>query len=393
MGSITGPTYSLTRPVGSRLDLLAETLRSSGPRWTATLVADRLAPVGVLRLWPDWTVSEVVLGKQLRAVLHAWGMGIDPVETTLRHMLYADLHGIESHGSAMLLHYSRGVESGTIDPRAEPEVVRDEGATAVVDGGGGLGHVPAELAMRLAVERAREHGLAAVAVRNSAHFGAAGSYASIATDAGLIGLVTTSVERPAVVPTRGAAARLGTNALALAAPGENGPPFLLDMATSTVSHGRIAVAWRRGRRIPRGWAVDARGRAVTNARAAMEGRRLTPLGSSPALGSHKGYGLATAVELLSAVLPASERTGHLFLALDPSRFRKAFGTGADELTDSLRATEPLDPSRPVLVAGDPERAESERRRAHGIPLPRATVEDIRAVTRAAGVPFILRSGV
>ena len=378
--------------MGPRLKLARRTLRTSGPRWTATLIADRVAPVGVLRLWPDWTVSERALGDQLRAVLGAWGMPDEHVETTVAHTLYADLRGIGSHGSAMLLHYARGVRSGSLDPRAEARVVRDGGATAVVDGGGGLGHVPADAAMRLAIERAREHGLAAVAVRNSGHFGAAGSYASLATDAGLIGLVTTSTEQPAVVPAGGAEAKLGTNAFALAAPGEDGRPFLLDMATSSASHGRIALAWRRGRRIPRGWAVDARGRAVTDARAAMEGRRLTPLGSSLALGSHKGYGLATVVEILSAVLPASEGVGHFVLALHPDRFRDDFGGGLDELAASLRASEPLDPKRPVLVAGDPEHAELERRRARGIPLPRGTIEDIRAVARASGVPFALRPG-
>jgi LDH2 family malate/lactate/ureidoglycolate dehydrogenase len=377
--------------LGSPFKLVADTVRASGPRWTATLVADRVLPLGVLRLWPEWRVEPDALAGQLRAVLRAWGMGDPQVETTVRHVLYADLHGVDSHGCAMLLHYQRGVAAGTFDAAAVPEVVRETDTTALVDGGGGLGHVAADTAMRLAVDKCRSAGLAAVAVRNSGHFGAAGSYASLATDAGLIGMVTTTTDLPAVVPTHGAEPMLGTNAIAFAAPARRNRPFLLDIATSTASLGRAVTAWRRGRRIPPGWAMDERGRAVTNGRVAAEGRRLTPLGSTHALGSHKGYGLAAAAAVLSSVLPGSERVGHFCLALDPARFRElaAFEGDLDVLLDSLRASAPLDPRRPVRVAGDPERAAHAERTRTGIPLPRAVVEDIRAVTRSAGVPFTL----
>jgi LDH2 family malate/lactate/ureidoglycolate dehydrogenase len=250
--------------------------------------------------------------------------------------------------------------------------------------------------MRLAIAKCRDGGLGAVAVRNSGHFGAAGGYARLAADAGLIGIAATNTEDPAVVPTFGAEARLGTNALAFAAPAEPGRPFLLDMATSTVSLGTIARAWRTGRRIPAGWAVDARGRPVRGARRAALERRLTPLGGTRAMSSHKGYGLAAVVEVLSAVLPGAEGVGHFFLALDPGAFREpgrgAFAGELASLLEWLRGTRPLDPRRPVLVAGDPERAVAAERSRSGIPLARAVVEDIRAVAHASRAPFVLDGG-
>jgi LDH2 family malate/lactate/ureidoglycolate dehydrogenase len=376
-------------PLGAKR--IAEANRVSGPLWTAALILDRALPLGVLGLWPALAVAPDVLTDQLRAIFGAWGIPEDTAAATAEHVLYADLHGIDSHGCAMLLHYQRTLADGSLNPGASVEVVRDSGATALIDGGGGLGHVPAATAMRLAIERCRESGVAAVSVRNSGHFGAAGAYASMAAEAGLIGVVTTNTREPAVVPTFGAEAKLGTNPIAVAAPAARNRPFLLDMATSTASLGQAVAAWRRGRSIPAGWAIDRRGRPVVNGRAAAEGRRLTPLGGTHAMGSHKGYGLATAVEILSGVLPGGGGVGHFVMALDPARFRATgeFEEEMDGLLDSLRSTDPLDPSRSVMVAGDPERSVAEERRRSGIPLARAVVEDLRGVAHSAGVPFTL----
>jgi LDH2 family malate/lactate/ureidoglycolate dehydrogenase len=157
--------------------------------------------------------------------------------------------------------------------------------------------------------------------------------------------------------------------------------------------GKIVTAWRRGRRIPAGWAVDASGKPVRDGRRAFEARRLTPLGSTAALGSYKGYGLAAAVEILSAMFAGGDdgRVGHFFMAIDPARFRAVGELEADvaALATSLRASEPLDPARPVQVPGDPERATEAERRRRGIPLARSVIEDIRSVARASGVAFEL----
>jgi LDH2 family malate/lactate/ureidoglycolate dehydrogenase len=253
--------------------------------------------------------------------------------------------------------------------------------------------------MKLAIAKCRDTGLAAVAVRNSGHFGAAGSYASIATRSGFVGFATTNTRRPAVVPTFGAEAMLGTNPVAFAAPAKRNRPFLLDMATSTVPVGKLMTAWRNGEPIPEGWAIDERGAPCTDPKLAVAQRRLTPLGGRPEMGSHKGYGLAAALEILCAQIPgtapgaARRRIGHFFLALDPSRFRPdgSFESDLDDLLDSLRGCRPVDASTPVRVAGDPEYAASEERRVAGVPLTRAVVEDIRLVCRESGAPFLLDS--
>lgn len=376
-------------------------LRDAGPLWTASLVLDR-AGLPALGLWPRRAFSPETLTDQVTSILRAWGMPEDQIAVTAEHLLYADWHGIDSHGCAMLLEYHRGVTAGRWNTAPRIEVVREGPTTALVDGGGGLGHVPADTAMKLAIAKCRGTGLGAVAVRNSGHFGAAGAYAALAAREGLLGVATTNTRTPAVVPTFGIQAVLGTNPLAVAAPARRNRPFLLDMATSTVPLGRLLTAWRKGCSIPAGWALDPAGRPVTSPRRAAAHRRLTPLGSRPELGSHKGYGLAAAVEILCGVLPglcsrdqavAEPRVGHFFLALDPGWFSDGdtFGEDLDVLLDSLRSSTPRNPRQPVLVAGDPEYAAKEERLRRGIPLSRGVVEDLRTICRAWEVPFLLEA--
>lgn len=376
--------------------------RDSGLPWACTLALDRVFGIGVMRLWPERFVTADALRAQVGDILESWGMSEEHRSITTGYMLYADLRGIDSHGCAMLPSYHERYAGGRLVMKPAIEVVLDGATTALLDGGGGLGHVAADAAMRLAVGKARRNGLGAVAVRNSWHYGAAGAYALMAAEHGLIGLATTSTPTPVVVPTRGARSMLGTNPLAFAAPATVNRPFLLDMATSTVSRGKLLERWRRGRSIPVGWATDPRGAPSTNGRAASAHRRLTPLGADPDRSSHKGYGLAVMVELLSSGLPGlrssvadgealRSEVGHFFLAIDPAAFGAGTGlpSAVDQLVDALRACPPADPKQPVLVPGDPEEATLAERTRGGIPLSRDVFEEIRRVALASRVRFRL----
>lgn len=374
---------------------------SSGVTWAASKVLDH-AGIPVLGLWTEFTVDVARLTEQVTTLLTGWGMSADDAVITTRHLLYADVHGIDSHGCGMLWDYHQGVINGRLTMTPELHTVRENETTALLDAGGGLGHVATHHAMLRAIEKSRATGVGVVTVRNSGHFGAAGSYAAMAAAEGLIGIVTTNNRVPSVVPTFGVDAKLGTNPIAFSAPAKRNRPFLLDMSTSTAPVGKLMSAWRNGRDIPAGWALDPNGNAVTDARRAAEYRRLTPLGSTRQMGSHKGYGLAAMVEILSSVLPGLRRTerasgdaqarvGHCILVLDPARFGDAddFTDDMDALLDLLRETKPIDPAQPVQVAGDPEYAAAEHASQNGVALSRAIVEDMRRICKDSGVPFLL----
>ncbi len=395
VGSEAGAAVSRVRSAAAGVGRL---LRTSGVLWTASIVLDR-AGLPAVGLWPQRTLSYETLNAQVSAILQGWGMSGAHAAITAEHLLYADLHGIDSHGCGMLHDYYRGLAAKRLTVTPTVSIVQEGPTTALVDGGGGLGHVPADFAMKLAIAKCRETGVGAVAVRNSGHYGAAGAYAAMASRAGLLGIATTNTRTPAVVATRGVEAVLGTNPIAFAAPTADAErPFLLDMSTSTVPVGKLMTAWRRGRAIPEGWAVDPDGSPVTSPRRAANYRRLTPLGAAPEMGSHKGYGLAAMVEILSSVLPGlraaedgDQRVGHFFVVIDQKRFGEsaAFESALGAMLGALRASKPINPDEPVLVAGDPEFAAREERTRNGIPLSRFVIEDMRAVCRASGVPFLL----
>jgi len=347
--------------------------------------------------------DEGALRAQAGAILGAWGFGPDPVEKSVDGLVWADLRGIASHGVAMLPIYEGWLRAGRFDVSAKPAVVAEGPVVATVDGGSGMGFAAAHAAMTLAIAKARRLGLAAVAVRRSNHFGAAGRWATMASDAGLIGLATSSTVSPAIVPTGGLAARFGTNPIAFAAPGERGAPFVLDMATSTVALGRLMVASLRGEPVPEGWALGPDGRPTTDPALGYRSRLATPLGALPELSSHKGSGLAAMVEILSVLLPGATLSmddpgpgargdvGHCFVVLDPRAFDggERFGATLDAMLGRLRATPAADPARPVLAAGDPERAALSRARTHGVALPRALVASLREVAARAGCAWVL----
>ena len=356
-------------------------------------------------------VSADVVREQIESVLRAWGMGEEPAGTTALVMVETDLAGVDSHGISMLPIYDRLRLDGELNLQAEPRVVRDGPGTALLDADAGLGHPVSVRAMHLAVDKSRTQGIAAVSVVNSHHFGAAGYYAGLAAERGVIGFVTSSTRTVAVVPTRGAEPVLGTNPMAWAAPAGHNPPVLLDMATSVAAVNKVKVRALDGKEIPSGWVVDGEGRPVTDSAAAYDLLRnqpeggLNPLGGAEEMGGHKGYGLALFAHILGGALGGgafaplrdgtggmgSQNLGHLFVAIDPEGFRLAsdFRADVDAVVDTLRATRPADPGAPVLVAGDPERTERGRRLEGGIPVPAALRADIRRVAEAAGVPYRL----
>jgi LDH2 family malate/lactate/ureidoglycolate dehydrogenase len=198
----------------------------------------------------------------------------------------------------------------------------------------------------------------------------------------------------------------GTNPIGFVAPAGRNEPFYLDMATSTVAVGKLTLAQLHGTPLRPGWAMDRNGLPTTDAEVALEDLRLSALGGTREMSSHKGYGLAAMVEILCTMLagafyaPTRERRhpearhwniGHFMLAIDPGAFREpdAFADDLDDMLDALRAVRPATPEQPVLVHGDPERAAMAERTAHGIPVPEPLVAALAQIAADCGAPWTL----
>lgn len=343
---------------------------------------------------------------QLKAILLAWGMPEENAETTADILSWADLHGVDSHGMSMIPGYDTLRRNGRAQMDARPAIVRESPVSALVDGGGGLGHVPAHFAMGVAIAKAKQSGMALAAVRNSAHFGATGYYTEMAAKAGLIGMAGTSASGIQVAPTFGKEAKLGTDPWSFAAPSAGGKPFLLDMATTTVAAGRIRNKANEGLQCPPGWVLDSEGGPSTDPLVAKEkGGFLTSLGGSPENSSYKGYGLAAMVNILSSCLsgatlitdpqhtkkPQGMDIGHFFIAIDPTLFREPGEFEADvaRFSNDLRATKPIDPAQPVMVAGDPQWNNAAKRMKDGIPVGAGLMRQVRQIAQASAAAWLL----
>lgn len=359
--------------------------------------------------------SAETVRQQIHSLLLAWGMSETQARVSADVMVDTDLSGVDSHGISMLMDYNKSRLSGRLNLNATPWVVRDLGVTALLDADAGLGHAAAVMGMEMAIERARRHGVGLVCVRNSHHFGAAGYYVRMAASEGLIGFCTSATRSINTVPTRGTIPVLGTNPIGFAAPASRHPAFVLDMATSSVAANKVKVYELRGDPIPGGWVLDENAKPVTESDRAMDilfrrpkdiGGGLAPLGGTPEMSNHKGYGLAMMVHILAGTLsgasfsPIRNKTqrpedpdnlGHFFCVIDPGAFRdpEEFRQDLDEVIDVLHATPPADPELPVLVHGEPEELCRKTRLANGIPIPPALAEHVRKLCEQASVPYLL----
>ncbi|MFN9120646.1 MAG: Ldh family oxidoreductase [bacterium] len=341
-------------------------------------------------------------------ILRAWGQSEAHANITADILTETDLRGIDSHGLSMLPVYEEQLAT-KLNMKPDIKVVRETPVSALIDADNGLGHVPGHMGMSMAIAKAKVIGMAMVTVRRSGHYGAAGYYTDMAAREGLIGISMTSSRGLAMVPTFGAAPVFGTNPISVAAPAKRNKPFNLDMATTTVAVGKLKLKWLNHKPLPVGWAVDEQGQPLTDSARAFKLKNITPLGGTRELGSHKGYGLAAVVNMLSATLSgaafqplrlqredpaAPDNIGHFFMAFDPKLFRDEgeFEHDMDEMLDYLRTVKPTDPARPVMVPGDPEYQEREQRLRDGVPVPEMLDELVRKVCTKSGAAYVLGHG-
>ena len=321
----------------------------------------------------------------------------------------SDLRGIDSHGVARLHTYFEMLELGRINPKPNIKIVREKASVATVDGDNGLGLVVGPKANAIAMEKAEQYGSGWVSVCNTNHFGIAGYYPLKALERDLIGWAMTNSTK-LVAPLWGAERMLGTNPIAIAFPGYKEPPIVIDMATSAVAYGKIEIALRKKERIPKGWIIDKDGGDTMHPQDMIDGGAQLPLGSEREMGGHKGYGLASMVDILCCVLGGAnwgpfappfalrqeipERSvgkgiGHFFGAMQIDGFieKDEFKKQIDEWIHVFRNTKPAPGTNGPLIPGDPEREAEAIRSKEGVPLIKPVVDDLLDIARKTRIPF------
>ncbi|HLZ65493.1 MAG TPA: Ldh family oxidoreductase [Aliidongia sp.] len=313
------------------------------------------------------------------------GMPPEDARLTADTLVQADLWGHQSHGLMRLPWYVARLKAGTAKPIAAPEWVVDVGAVGVIDGHDGMGQVVTALAARDVIRRAKAHGIGAVAVRNSNHFGTAMYFTLMAPPEGCIMFLSTNAS-PAMAPWGGRQKSVGNNPWSWAAPAGRHAPLVLDIANTAVARGKIYLARQRGIAIPDGWAVDARGVPTTDPEAALAGI-IQPMAG------HKGYAISVVMDMLSGVLTGSgfgpavfgpyqaerrSNAGHLLIALDVRVFQPlaAFETRMEEMIAGLKGAPLADGTDEIFYPGEIEARNDGLNRGRGLALPADTQADL-----------------
>jgi (2R)-3-sulfolactate dehydrogenase (NADP+) len=256
------------------------------------------------------------------AMLVAAGVPQENAALTARAIVTSDVWGNPSHGLMRLPFYLQRITMGGVNAGANLKIISERGAITSIDGEDGLGHWQLWRAAELGVSKAKEFGISLVSVKNSSHCGALGVYLYPALDAGQIAMIFTN--GPAVMPAVGGnAPLLSTSPIASGVP--SNPPMIIDLSTSAVARGKIANAAKAGGSIPEGWAVNAKGEPITDAKEALMGM-LAPLGGA------KGFALGLMVESLSAGLSGGALSREVPDMFNPDDDTKAQGISHTVIT-------------------------------------------------------------
>jgi L-2-hydroxycarboxylate dehydrogenase (NAD+) len=333
--------------------------------------------------------------------------GVDPADARVVGdvLVAADERGVESHGVARLnSYYVSRIRKGKMKARPDYSVVRETETTVLYDADNGLGHPVAKRAMEHVIEKARKHGAAFGAVRNSNHYGIAGYYAMLALEHDMIGMSSTNSVKYAA-PTFGRDVLLGTNPLAFAIPAGKEPAFVLDFATTTVPKGKLEVYKRKGLPLKDGWAIDERGEMTRDPDAALRGALLPLGGFGTDHSGHKGYGLGLLVDILCGVLSGGAfgptlptvseikegAISHWFGAFRVDAFRDVdqFKADMDKELRYFKDSRKAPGQDRIYVAGEIEYEKTLAARAEGVPVHVKVWEELKTLSEELGIPFEL----
>jgi LDH2 family malate/lactate/ureidoglycolate dehydrogenase len=343
----------------------------------------------------DTTITADELREFGTRILETLRVPRDDAALVADSLVVAEQWGHPSHGMLRLPWYVERLRTGRIEPVTRLTVLNDTGALVIVDGNSGVGQVVTARAMDLAVERAKAHGIGAVGVRNSNHFGTAAYFTRRAAAAGCAAILTTNGS-PAMAPWGGMDKAVGANPWSFATPDGRGDAAVLDIANTGVARGKIYAAAEKGVPIPDGWALDADGAPTTDAAAALDGGVVLPMAG------HKGYAISFMMDVFSGVLTGSSfgtdvggpwqpdahsGAGHLAIAIDIAAFQPLgqFEERMRQLVGQVKSVRRAPGVDEILYPGELENGNAAAGR--DIRLPAKTRDDLEELADACGVRF------
>jgi hydroxycarboxylate dehydrogenase B len=309
-------------------------------------------------------------------------------------LVEANLAGHDSHGILRIPEYVRWVEEKLVTTGAHIKIVQEADSFAVVDGGWGFGQVVGREAMEVAIRKAEQAGVGTVAASQCCHIGRVGDYPMMAAAKGMVAVmfVNTHGGGKLVAPWGGKSRRLSANPISIAIPRKTGTPIVVDISTSAIAEGKVRGMLNRKVPVPPGSIMDADGNPTTDA-AKFYG---PPVGALFPFGGHKGFALGLVTDILAGAIsgggvsrPDTNRVGNTFLVfvvdIDRLRGDDPFYADVEHLVEYVKSSELAPGSTEILVPGEPEAREKERRQRNGIPVDDVTWRQITEVGNKYGV--------
>ena len=341
------------------------------------------------------TIRAEPLHAWIHDVLRASGVPEEDATNIADGMVWAELHAVDL-GTRRVPTVVNAIKGGGTKAAPQRKVVSDRPTFAVLDADQSWGVAASVQAMRIAISKARAHGVGACVVRNTGNSLGMGYYPSLAIEERLIGLAFTNA-LPLQAPWGGTKKTLGNQAHAIGVPAGRHAPLLFDSATTAITWASIHEFVARGERLPEGLAVDTEGKPTTDPEAAIAGRLLP-------MGGHRGFGIALMWEVLTGVLSGGEMFGAtvsggfpdrasgqstFLMAIDPTVAMpyETFVARVDDLIDQVHASPPAPGVERIYVPGERSAEVAKQRAQGGIPLSAARMKELMAVAESTGVRF------
>ena len=325
------------------------------------------------------------------------GMPVADAQAVASLMAEADLRGADGHGVIRLVPYLKRIRAGGVNLHPDIRIVRERAATALVNGDNGMGHLVMRRCAEIAIEKARNAGVAWVGAQWSNHAGPAALYARMMLPHDMLGLYFAVGNANHLPPWGGLEMLLSTNPIAAAIPAGEEPSIVLDMATTVAAYGKVKAKAARGEPMPEGWMIDREGRPLTDPKRAAEGFLLP-------IGGYKGYGLALVVGIIAGTLngaamgrdvidfnadaASATNTGQAIVAIDPAAFGDVaeFKAAVDKLIRDLRGSERMPGVERIFMPGEQSHAKSVAQRKDGIALAPSLVHTLDRLAEQLEIP-------
>ena len=311
-------------------------------------------------------------------------------------MVKSDLVGADGHGIFRLPAYLKRIRAGGVNLKPNIRIEREQGATALINGDNGLGHLVMNKAVEVAIQKVKEHSVCWIGSHYGNHSGAASVYVRKLAEQGYIGIYMAVGNANHMAPWGGIDLLLSTNPIAIAVPAGDHPMVLLDIATTVAAYGKVKLAAQKGETMPDDWMIDRQGQPITDPKRSGEGSLLP-------IGGYKGYGLAVMIGLLAGALNNAAvgkgtidfnahhdlitNTGQTIIAVDPSAFgdRDEFIKRVIALVDDLKSSSTLPGIKEIRVPGEGAAKVMAERMRQGIPLTPELLDALNNCAKECGI--------